>query len=906
SSVPWSEPSVATGAMNSVLAKLGELLHDKYKLAKGVRKDIEFLRSELSVMNELLYVLEDVEELDALNKGWRDRVRDLAYDIEDCIDLSTARLNRAGGDASKGRFFGSKQLARKLKKFRVSIQVAHQIQELKARVVEESERQNRYKLDGLIGSSSDASRNKVDLRMCAIWEETKNLVGLDGPRDEIVRLLMPAEGEEPSQHVRTVSIVGCAGLGKTTLANQVYQKIKGKFDHEAFVSVSQNPHIKDVLMKICSQVGETASIGDDELLLVNKLRKRLQNERYIIVVDDIWHSDPWKIIGQALVKNSPGSIIILTTRLKDVAESCRSSHGGHVYDMSPLNHNDSRRLFFKRIFDTEEKCPPELKRASEDILKKCGGIPLAIISISSFLAVDVPQSPDHWNKVKESISSPLPGNKSVETMQSVLSLSYFNLPHHLRTCLLYFSAFPEDYEIWKDHLVSIWVAEGFVSADPGESLFEAGLRYFNILINRSLIQPWYKENGVVLSCRVHDVILNFLVSKSVEENFLTLLDPSGLPPLSSLHSKVRRLSLQNSYQESVVSWINSIKPHVRSVSCFVYRKELHPLKQFEVVRVLNLENCGSFGNVHLANIEVLLQLQYLCIRGTSVTELPAGIGKLQHLETLDIRQTEVEKLPSTFVRLEKLARLFVSLGVMFPAEGFNKMKGLEQIKCFSIQGQPLSFLKDLGQLTNLRFLEVRYDVNHEGSERGICKTNSTPIPMDSSFQALQSFQASAISPISSLPIWMGSLVNLDLLHLRTERFTPDDLRVLGRMPSLEILGLHLTGRYAGPFTIRRHEFQRLKLFRVGELHQLQFIPGSMPNLKHLSITLAFTLKMNDLSIWHLASLTKVDVHISAWRVNRRGVEDLEVKIRSILDTHPNRPTLIFNTSSPKIKGENNE
>ncbi|CAN6209154.1 unnamed protein product [Urochloa humidicola] len=541
--------SAATGAMSSVLAKLGELLHEKYKLAKGVRKDIEFLRSELSFMTGMLCTLADIEDLDPVNKEWRDRVRELAYDIEDCIDQSMARLDRASGDASKSGFFAN--VAQMLNMARESLLVARRIKELKARVIEESERHKRYKLDGLVGSSSSASANKVDLRMCALWEETKNLVGLDGPIDEIIRLLMPAEGEQPLQQVRTVSIVGCAGLGKTTLANQVYQKLQGHFECKAFVSVSQNPHMKDVLMKICSQVGETASMADDEPILVNKLRERLQHKRYIVVVDDIWHSDPWKIIGKALVKTSPGSIIIVTTRLKDVAESCCYSHGGRVYDMERLDHNNSRRLFFKRIFDSEEKCPHELERASEDILEKCDGLPLAIISIASFLAVDVPQSPDHWNKVKESISSP--GNKSVETMKSVLSLSYFNLPHHLRTCLLYLSVFPEDYEIRKDRLVSRWIAEGFVNAEPGESLYEAGLRYFNVLINQSLIQPvtdmFY--GGEVRGCRVHDVILNFIVSKSVEENFLTLLaDPSyGLPP--SWHNKYCEHPLQMMDQEQV-------------------------------------------------------------------------------------------------------------------------------------------------------------------------------------------------------------------------------------------------------------------------------------------------------------------------------------------------------------------
>ncbi|CAL5022720.1 unnamed protein product [Urochloa decumbens] len=876
--------SAATGVMGTVLGKLADLLHEEYKLATGVRKDIEFLRSELSAMNDLLNVLADAEELDALNKGWRDRVRELAYDVEDCMDLSMARLGCAAGDARAACRLGSK-LARKLKKIRVSLQVAHQIKELKARAIEESKRHKRYKLDGLVGSSGGAPpNNKVDLRMCALWVETEKLVGLDQPMDKIMRWLMPAEGEkELSQQVRTLSIVGCAGLGKTTLANQVYQKIKGDFQCNAFISVSQNPQMKDALMKISSQVGATTSMADDELILVGKLRDRLKDKRYIVVVDDIWHSDPWKIIGQALVKTSPGSIIIITTRLKDVAQFC-CSHDGWVYDMKPLDDDNSKRLFFKRIFDSEEKCPNELESASKDILKKCNGIPLAIISIASFLAVDVPKSPDHWNKVKESISSPLRGNKSVETMKSVLSLSYFNLPHHLRTCLLYLSAFPEDCEIERDRLVCRWIAEGFVNPEPGDSLYEAGLRYFNILINRSLIQPWKEENGVVLSCRVHDVILNFLASKSFEENFLTFLDPSG----------------------------------VHLFLCIA--RELHPLTEFEVIRVLDLGNCGSLRNIHLENIEMLVQLRYLSIRRTCVSVLPAGIGHVQHLETLDIRETEVEQLPSTIVLLEKLAHLFVSSKVKFPEEGISKMKGLEQLTCLSICGQPISFLKELGQLTNLRILQALCDAmwepkyyessewgNFASSLRALGSHNKLhsldfemrmyeteiPIPLDSLLPGLPSLRTFSISPITSLPIWMGSLVNLEVLYLRTLQFTPEYLQVLGNMPALETLVLYI-GRYAGPFTIVSGAFQRLRSFSVGQLYQLQFMPGSMPNLKHLHTILVYT-SYSDVGIQHLTSLTKVNIFVYAWRNNRGGVEGLESKIRSFLDAHPNRPTLDFHT-----------
>ena len=505
-------------------------------------------------------------------------------------------------------------------------------------------------------------------------------------------------------------------------------------------------------------------------------------------------------------------------------------------------------------------------------------------------------------------------------MKSVLSLSYFNLPHHLRTCLLYLSAFPEDCEIERDRLVCRWVAEGFVNPEQGESPYEAGLRYFNILINRSLIQPW-SSYGVVQICRVHDVILNFLASKSLEENFLTLPDPSGLP-LSSLHCKVRRLSLQNSNQENL--WMKSIKPHVRSVACFVDCKELHPLTEFEVVRVLDLENCGSLTNIHLANIEMLLQLRYLSIRGTSVSELPTGIGQVQHLDTLDIRETKVGQLPSTIVLLEKLAHLFVGSGVMFPAEGISKMKGLEQLACFSIRGQPHGFLKELGQLTNLRILQALWEGPgmeeenyYEGSEWGIFTSSlralgshklhsldfsmtmyeiKNPIPMDSSFPALPRLRAFSIGLISTVPIWMGTLANVELLQLHICNFTLEDLRPLGDMLALETLVLDVHC-YGGPFTIVSGAFQRLKSFRVHRLYQLLFMPGSMPNLKHLDIKeLAYTRGINiDLGIQHLASLTKVEILVDAWRNNRGGVQALEAETRRFLDAHPNRPTLTFNS-----------
>ena len=79
--------SASTGVMNSLLAKLAALVSGEYKLLKLVHGEIVFLESDLRSMNALLQRLADMQNLDPQMTEWRDRVRELAYDIEDCIDL---------------------------------------------------------------------------------------------------------------------------------------------------------------------------------------------------------------------------------------------------------------------------------------------------------------------------------------------------------------------------------------------------------------------------------------------------------------------------------------------------------------------------------------------------------------------------------------------------------------------------------------------------------------------------------------------------------------------------------------------------------------------------------------------------------------------------------------------------
>lgn len=278
--------SASMGVMAPLLTKLATLLGDKCYKLKGVRKDIEFLRSELAEMNVVLEKLADMERLDGQQKLWRDNVREMAYDIEDCIDVFMYHL---GDGHNKDGLL--QKTARKIRKLRVRYQIANKIQELKARVMEVAQRRSRY--IGLGEATTSCPKVvEIDPRLPALYEAAKNLVGIDGPREEISRWL--TEGQSgPTQQLKVVSIVGFGGLGKTTLANQVYKQVKDKFNCTSFLSVSKNPDVlkllknlllevqkKEIIIKSSLTPSEFTKFPDDNQKLIDTLREHLANKRY--------------------------------------------------------------------------------------------------------------------------------------------------------------------------------------------------------------------------------------------------------------------------------------------------------------------------------------------------------------------------------------------------------------------------------------------------------------------------------------------------------------------------------------------------------------------------------------------------------------------------------------------------
>ncbi|KAK3159839.1 hypothetical protein QOZ80_1BG0051690 [Eleusine coracana subsp. coracana] len=368
---------LASATMTPLIEKLGNLLASELTLEKRVRQDVASLHKEMEEMHLALQRVEvPPEQLDQGTAEWASNVRELSYDMEDAVDAFILHLGENDDHAAatvglRSRFRGFlDKTVRLFSKGKSLHLVAAAVREAKRLTTELDEIHQRY-----AGVGASSIIDDLDPRLKAMSTEAADLVGVDGARDEVIKILSSDESEVD---VQTVSIVGFGGLGKTTLARAVFDKIKLQFNCSAFVSVSKNPDITRIFKKILYQLdGEKFSDINEAVRdydqLVHDLKEFLHNKRYLIVIDDLWDVKSWEFIKCAFPRNTCSSRLITTSRKRNVSEATFSFDAGKIHEMKPLSDTDSLRLFHSRIFHPVDGCPPELEQVSRDILKKCGG-----------------------------------------------------------------------------------------------------------------------------------------------------------------------------------------------------------------------------------------------------------------------------------------------------------------------------------------------------------------------------------------------------------------------------------------------------------------------------------------------------------------------------------------------------
>jgi hypothetical protein len=493
---------------------------------------------------------------------------------------------------------------------------------------------------------------------------------------------------------------------------------------------------------------------------------------------------------------------VVTTRIFEVA-----THIGDIYKMQPLSRDDSEILLYSRITGGEDIFLDSLStEACDKILKKCGGVPLAIITISSLLTS---KSGEDWAKVYNSIGFGDRGNDIVDNTRRILSFSYYGLPSHLKACFLYVSLFREDYGIEKNHLIWKWIAEGFIRNEQAATeigLFELGEGYFNELINRSMIQPM-EDNGYVYGCRVHDMVLDLVRSLSSEEKFATILDSTNdQQKLTGSNTRrfANRTQLVNMGLEKVRSFSATQCGDINVVtSCFQF------------LRVLTIEDCSvglAWGKHRLQHLGSLRHLRYLGILNTQIDELPKEVGDLKFLQTLRLSGIGMQQLPKGVGLLKQLLCLRINDSITVPSGLIRNLTSLQELNISPADDvSTWHFVKELGELRELRTLRCTTHVRDESMERDLLeslanlhKIRTLCVFGSALARGITGEEACFVAPsrhlgqlclecfkFSALPAWMNSTLVLNLTHLdvTVHLVQEQDMEILGRLPELCYLKL---------------------------------------------------------------------------------------------------------------------
>jgi hypothetical protein len=255
--------------MRSLLGKLGNLLAQEYSLVSGVRGDIQYINDELASMQAFLRDLSVVTEghnHDNRRKDWMKQIRDVAYDVEDCIDDFAHRLPQDSISDAKCSFILTKMY--ELLTWWPRRDIASRIAELKVRAQQIADRRNRYGVNNpehCDSSNSPRPRAHAAAQDIAEYQDTKpQIVSIKEPvgmKTVMENLEKWLTEPQPDKGRAVLSIVGFGGVGKTTIAMALYRKVSGKFDCQASVAVSQNYDEDEVLRSILNQVSKQEEAG---------------------------------------------------------------------------------------------------------------------------------------------------------------------------------------------------------------------------------------------------------------------------------------------------------------------------------------------------------------------------------------------------------------------------------------------------------------------------------------------------------------------------------------------------------------------------------------------------------------------------------------------------------------------
>ncbi|XP_031259731.1 putative disease resistance RPP13-like protein 1 [Pistacia vera] len=617
-------------------------------------------------------VLGDAEEKqltenDGAVKIWLDDLRDLAYDVEDILDeFATENLRRKvmcedhASTSKIGSFISACCTSLTPSSVKFNISMGSKINGITTRLAELCKQKIDLGLKEIsVGTSTAVRTGTRPASTCVRIEPA--VYGRDDDKAKILELV---SRDEPSQaNFNVIPIVGLGGIGKTTLAREVYNdKAVEGFSPRVWTCVSD---VFDVL-GISKAILESITSTPCSLTSLNEVQVQLKNsvtgKKFLLVLDDVWNEDYelWEALKSPFMAGAAESKIIVTTRSRKVALTMEQ---GVCFDLKLLEGDDCWSIFEKHVYGNRVIATSQnLKFIREKVVEKCKGLPLAAKTLGGLLRTK--QIYGEWEDILNSKIWELPQNGIL----SALRLSYHYLPSHLKRCFAYCAILPKDYEFTEKELVLLWMAEGLIQQPRNKQLEYVGGEYFRDLLSRSFFQESNSEDYKFV---MHDLI-NDLARWVSRETSFRLEEEFNVTETKRFERTIRHASYTyRAYEVKKNFEVFHTMAHLRTF-----------IRMFPPLRYAEQTYISRETFFHL--LPKLKNLRALCLTNYHAMKLPDSIGDLKLLRYLNLSKTEITYLPESTSSLFNLQSLL--------------LRGCSHLKKLPLQ---------LGDLVNLRHLDIR-------------------------------------------------------------------------------------------------------------------------------------------------------------------------------------------------------